>query len=92
MLALNPLIPRLRNSAWAAAFLDSANVSAVALMAAVTLRLGATALTSWQSWLIGGAAIGLRLRAQVSPSLLIIGSALVGWALYQVEVGLLGLA
>lgn len=37
--ALNPLIPRLRSSKWTAAFLDAVNVSAVALMAVVTIEL-----------------------------------------------------
>ena len=32
---LNPIVPRLRRSAWMAAFLDAVNVSAVGLMAAV---------------------------------------------------------
>ena len=32
VLMLNPIIPRLRQSAWASAFLDAVNVSAVALM------------------------------------------------------------
>ncbi|MBD2578393.1 chromate efflux transporter [Oscillatoria sp. FACHB-1406] len=36
---LNPLIPKLRTSQWTAAFLDAVNVSAVALMAVVTVQL-----------------------------------------------------
>ncbi len=39
VLALNPLIPKLRQYQWMGAFLDAVNVSAVALMAVVTLRL-----------------------------------------------------
>ncbi|PNW30067.1 UNVERIFIED_CONTAM: chromate transporter [Euhalothece sp. KZN 001] len=39
VLILNPLIPKLRNSAWTSAFLDAVNVSAVGLMAVVTLQL-----------------------------------------------------
>lgn len=81
VLLLNPLIPRLRQSAWAAAFLDAANVSAVALMAAVTLRLGASTLVSWPAWLIGLSAIALRLRWRLSPTWLVVGGALAGWLL-----------
>lgn len=81
VLLLNPLIPRLRQSAWASAFLDAANISAVALMAAVTLRLGAGTLRSWPAWLISLAAIGLRLRWRVSPTFLVLGGALLGWLL-----------
>jgi chromate transporter len=42
--ALGPILPRLRRSAWIAAFLDSVNVCAVALMAGVTVRLAGDAL------------------------------------------------
>lgn len=88
VLALNPLIPRLRQSPWAAAFLDGANISAVALMAAVTLRLGASTLTTWQGWLIGLLAAGLRLRWGVNPSLLVVGSGILGWLIYGADLGL----
>ena len=44
---LAPVLFRLRQSAWMAAFLDSVNVCAVALMAGVTVRLGVDALRTW---------------------------------------------
>jgi chromate transporter len=81
VLMLNPLIPRLRASRWTAAFLDAANISAVALMAAVTIRLGAATLVSWQAWVIGLAATAGRLRFRLTPSLLVVGGALAGWLL-----------
>lgn len=37
---LNPLIPRLRNSVWSAAFLDAVNISAVGIMLAVLMQMG----------------------------------------------------
>ncbi len=54
---LNPLIPRLRRSAWMASFLDAVNVAAVALMLAVVIRLGAETLTTWPPQLIAALAI-----------------------------------
>lgn len=39
VLAVNPIIPKLRQSRWMGAFLDAVNVSAVALMGVVTLNL-----------------------------------------------------
>ena len=36
---LNPIIPRLRASRWLGAFLDAVNISSVALMLAVTIKL-----------------------------------------------------
>ena len=79
--ALNPLIPRLRRSRWTAAFLDAVNVSAVALMAAVTMKLARETLTSWPAWLIalGAAVVGLRWR--VNATWLVLGGAIVGWLL-----------
>lgn len=44
VLILNPWIPRLRSSKWTAAFLDAINVSAVALMAVVTIQLAVNTL------------------------------------------------
>jgi len=44
---LAPMLFRLRKSAWMAAFLDSVNLCAVALMAGVTFRLGVDAIRGW---------------------------------------------
>ena len=78
---LNPLIPRLRSSAWLSAFLDAVNASAVALMAAVTLELGVDTLVSWPAWLIAAVAAVAALRYKVSAVWLVLGGAVVGWAL-----------
>ena len=43
----SPLVPRLRRSPWAGAFLDGANAASVALMAAVTWELGRAAVVDW---------------------------------------------
>lgn len=51
-----------------AAFLDSVNVCAVALMAGVTIRLGVDALRAWPSWVIAATALGVLLRWKVSPA------------------------
>lgn len=75
---LNPLIPRLRNSPWSAAFLDGANVSAVAIMIAVLIDLGRGSLTSLAAWGIFLLATVLRLKWRVSPALLILGGGAAG--------------
>ncbi|MCB0840186.1 MAG: chromate efflux transporter, partial [Bacteroidetes bacterium] len=56
---LNPLIPRLRKSTWAGAFLDAVNVSAVGIMAAVLLKLGYHTLVDWRSGVIAALAVGV---------------------------------
>lgn len=78
---LNPLIPRLRKSHWSAAFLDGANVSAVAIMVAVLIDLGRGSLTSLPAWGIFSLATAFRLKWRVSPALLILGGAAAGAAL-----------
>ena len=78
---LNPLIPRLRQSAWLSAFLDAVNAAAVALMAAVTLQLGVATLVSWPAWLIAALAAVAALRYKVNAAWLVLGGALLGWAL-----------
>ena len=84
VLLLNPLIPRLRESSWTAAFLDAANISAVGLMAAVTLELGIETLVSWQAWLLGLSAAYFRIFREWNPGLLVLLSGIAGYLLLQI--------
>jgi len=77
--ALAPLVPKLRRSAWMAAFLDAINVSAIGLMVVVSIQLGQTALISWQAWLVFAAALILAMRWNVNSALLVAGGAIAGW-------------
>jgi len=52
VLILNPLIPMLRKSKAAAAFLDGVNIGAVAIMVAVTFALAKSTLIDWKAILI----------------------------------------
>lgn len=79
--ALNPLIPRLRQSPWASSFLDAVNASAVALMAVVTFQLARSTLTEWQAWLIAVAAAVVVLRTKVNTAWLVLGGAAAGFLL-----------
>ncbi len=79
--ALNPLIPRLKRSPWMADFLAAVNVSSVALMAAVTVKLAQTALTGWPSVLIALLALLAGVRWKVSSTWLILGGGVLGWLL-----------
>ena len=78
---LNPLIPRLRSSAWLSAFLDAVNASAVALMLAVTVQLGAATLVSWPAVLIAALAAVAVLRFRLSVVWVVLGGAVLGGAL-----------
>ncbi|MEA5620485.1 chromate efflux transporter [Cronbergia sp. UHCC 0137] len=84
--ALNPLIPRLRASAWTRAFLDAVNASAVALMVVTTIQLGIATLILAQvpyvdflSLAIALFSTILALRFRINAAWLILGSALIGY-------------
>ncbi len=78
---LNPMIPRLRGLPWTAAFLDAVNVSSVALIAAVTVKLSRATLTGWPAWIIALAAAVVSLRWKINASWLVFGGAILGWLL-----------
>lgn len=75
---LNPLIPRLRNSTLMGSFLDAVNVSAVALMLVVTVRLGLSVLTDWAPVVIFLLAAVASLCFKVNAVWLVAGGALLG--------------
>ena len=81
VLILNPLIPKLRQSAWLSAFLDAVNVAAVALMVAVTIMLGMDTLVGWETWLIAILSAVLVLKFKVNAAWIVLGSAILGWLL-----------
>ena len=75
---LAPVLFRLRQSAWMAAFLDSVNVCAVALMGGVTFRLAGDVLRGWPSWGIAAAALLVLLRWKLSPAWVVLGGGIAG--------------
>ena len=75
---LNPLIPRLRKSTLMGSFLDAVNVSAVALMLVVTVRLGISVLTGWAPAVIFLLAAAASLRFKVNAVWIVAGGALLG--------------
>lgn len=74
----NPVIPRLRNSPWAAGLLDGVNVASLGLMAAVTVQLGRAALIDPLTVILAMMALGLLVRFKVNTTWLVMGGALVG--------------
>jgi chromate transporter len=75
---LAPVFVRLRQSEWMAAFLDSVNACAVALMAGVAFRLAGDALGGWPARVIAAAALGVLLRWKVNPAWIVLGGGLAG--------------
>jgi chromate transporter len=75
---LAPVLFRLRQSTWMAAFLDSVNACAVALMGGVTFRLAADALRSWPLFVIAVVSFAALLRWKVSPAWVVLGGGIAG--------------
>jgi chromate transporter len=79
--ALNPLVPKLRNSIWAGSFLDGINIASLSLMTAVTIQLAQSSLVDWPTILIAIVSLVLLLRFKLNSTWLIAGGALAGLAI-----------
>ena len=75
----NPLIPRIRSSAWAGSLLDGVNASALGLMAAVTFQLAVASLMEPFTALIAIISLILLLRYKINTTWLIAGGAIAGF-------------
>jgi len=76
-----PLIPHLRRSALAGAFLDGVNVGAWALMAAVTLFLARAAIVDVTTILLAASSAFILIRYRVNSAWLVLGGGLIGVAM-----------
>lgn len=75
----NPLIPRMRQSAWFGSLLDEVNAASLGLMAAVAWQLGAASLIDPLTIAIAFFSIFLLIRFGVNSTWLIAGGGLLGW-------------
>lgn len=78
---LAPVLFKLRQSPWMAAFLDAVNVCAIALMIGVTVRFAQDALRAWPAWVIAVAAAAVLLRWKLSPAWVVLAGGVAGLAL-----------
>lgn len=78
----NPIIPKIRRSPWAAAFLDGVNVAALGLMAAVTWELGRAAIVDWLTVILALVAAVLLVQFRVNSAWLVAAGGLIG-AVYR---------
>ena len=76
-----PLVPRLRRSPMASAFLDGVNVASLGLMAAVTWQLGRAALVDAKTVAIAVAGALLLFWFRLNSAWLVLGGAAVGFAI-----------
>lgn len=82
-----PLVPRLRRSRWAGAFLDGVNLASLALMALVTVELGRASLTDIPTVALGLATTAVLLRFKPNPTWLVLGCGVLGVAVHAVGLG-----
>jgi chromate transporter len=82
-----PLVPLIRRSATAGAFLDGVNVASLALMAAVSYQLGRSSLVDWLTIGLAIASAILLLRFRVNSAWLVLGGSLAGVAAHFVRGG-----
>jgi chromate transporter len=82
VLIVNPVVPKLRNSKIFSVFLDAVNVSALAIMFVVTVKLGMEVLITWQPVLIAllSAAAFLYFR-KINSAYIVLGGAILGYLL-----------
>jgi chromate transporter len=78
-----PLIPHLRRSPLAGAFLDGVNVGAWALMAAVTLFLARAAVFDVVTMILAIASAFVLIRYRINSAWLVIGGGLIGLAMVR---------
>lgn len=76
--AVNPLIPRLRRSPWAAAGLDGVNVAALGLMAGVAYQLGRGAIIDIPTLVLALTALVVLVRFRVNAAWVVLGGGLAG--------------
>ena len=92
VVVLNPVVPYLRRSKWSSAFLDAVNVSALALMAVVTLQLAISTLGTSMAPYVDTLAVAiaiasaiLAIRFSVNAAWLVLGGAEIGWIAFSLS-------
>lgn len=82
---LNPIVPRLRKSKIFSMFLDSVNVSAVAVMLIVSIQLGVQVIIDFKSVLITLLTLAAYIFIKrINSAYIILGGAILGYILYLV--------
>lgn len=83
VLMINPIVPKLRSSKFFSVFLDAVNVSAIAVMFVVGLKLGAEVLIDWRSILIALlSAAAFFYFKKINSAYIVLGGAVLGYLLY----------
>ena len=73
-----PWFEKLRKNPILSIVLDGVNVASIALMAAVTIKLGIATIVSWQSAIIFFVSAGLLIKSKINSTWLILVGAIIG--------------
>lgn len=84
--ASGPLIPRLRASKSAGAFLDGLNVASLALMVVVSVELARSSVVDLPTAVLAGVSALLLIRRGISSFVLIVGGAAAGYLLHALRL------
>ena len=79
MAASGPLVPRIRQSRIASAFLDGVIIASLALMAVVTSQLARASIIDGVTAVLAAASVVALLRFRVNSAWLVLLGALAGW-------------
>jgi chromate transporter len=79
------IMPHIRKSPWTASFLDGVNVTALALMAGVTLQLGRSAIVDIPTALLAAGAALLLFRFNINSAWLVLAGGLIGLGVYFLQ-------
>lgn len=80
--ASGPLVPRIRQSPTAGAFLDGVNAAALALMVVVTYQLGRAAIVDMTTIALAVISAIVVFRFRLNSAWLVLGGGIAGWLLY----------
>ena len=79
---LNPLIPKLRKSKIMAAFLDTVNIAAIAIILSVIIEMGRETLVDWRTILIAVISVIVTFYfKKLNTAFIVLGGAIMGYAL-----------
>lgn len=79
VLAINPIIPKLRNSSWVSAMLDGINIASLILMAVVSMKLGITSLIDFLTFGIFVVSLFTIVKYKINSAWVIFAGGAIGW-------------
>jgi chromate transporter len=80
---LNPLIPKLRKSKIMSAFLDTVNITSIAIILAVVVEMGRETLLNWRTIVIAILSFAVTFHfKKLNTAFVVIGGAALGYLLY----------